>query len=76
MFGLSYKAIISIAIFIILTLSTLVLKLLPDVFQAKDFLVYQVWLVGIWIFIICLPRKVGSILDLKKSKLIPIPVKK
>lgn len=64
MFGLSYKVIISIAVLIILSLSTLVLKLLPDVFQAKDFLVYQVWLVGIWIFIMCLPKKVGAILDM------------
>ena len=64
MFGLSYKVIISIAVFIILSLSTLVLKLLPDIFQAKDFLVYQVWLVGIWIFIMCLPKKVGAILDM------------
>ena len=64
MFGLSYKTVASFAIIFILSISTALLKLLPDIFQPKDFIVYQVWLIGLWIFIMILPRKVGTILDI------------
>tara|TARA_B110000444_G_C18682301_1_gene520327 strand:+ start:295 stop:516 length:222 start_codon:yes stop_codon:yes gene_type:complete len=64
MLGFSYKTVFSFAILFILTISTALLKLLPDIFQPKDFIVYQVWLLGIWIFIMVLPRKVGTILDI------------
>ena len=65
MFGFSYKTVLSAGIAFLLFISTLLLKLLPDLFQAKDFIVYQVWLLGIWIFIMVLPKKVGTILDIK-----------
>ena len=67
MFGISYKVFFSIAIIILLFISTLLLNLLPDIFQAKDFLVYQVWLIGIWVFVMVLPRTVGTILDIHKT---------
>ena len=65
MFGFSYKQVLSAGIGFLLLISTALLKLLPDIFQPKDFIVYQVWLIGIWIFIMVLPRKVGTILDIK-----------
>lgn len=70
MFGFSYKQVLSAGIAFLLLISTALLKLLPDIFQPKDFIVYQVWLLGIWIFIMVLPRKVGTILDIKMDSLI------
>lgn len=58
-----YKTIFSVAIAMALIISTLLLRLLPDIFQPKDFLVYQVWLIGIWIFVMMLPKNIGGILD-------------
>lgn len=64
MFGFSYKTVLSVGIAFLLLISTTLLKLLPDIFDPKDFIVYQVWLIGIWIFIMVLPRKTGTILDI------------
>tara|TARA_B110000008_G_C16924898_1_gene546298 strand:+ start:563 stop:784 length:222 start_codon:yes stop_codon:yes gene_type:complete len=64
MLGFSYKTVLSAGIAFLLLISTALLKLLPDIFDPKDFIVYQVWLLGIWIFIMILPRKTGTILDI------------
>ena len=63
-FIFSYKTPITIMIWTILMLSAVAVYLLPDIIDAKTFLVYQIWILGIWLFIMILPRKVGSILDI------------
>ena len=63
-FLFSYKTPITIMIWTILMLSAVAVYLLPDIIDKKTFLVYQIWILGIWLFIMILPRKVGSILDI------------
>lgn len=60
----SYKTPITIMIWTILMLSAVAVHLLPDIIDAKTFLIYQIWIFGIWLFIMILPRKVGSVLDI------------
>ena len=59
-----YKTVFTIFTAFVLIITTLLLNLLPDIFQAKDFLVYQVWSIGVWIFVVLLPKGSENILDI------------
>jgi len=60
MFGLSARQLSTISIFVFVFATKLLSKLFPTMFPSGEMLTYQVWTVAIWLFVMFLPRNVGS----------------
>jgi hypothetical protein len=60
MFALSARQMTTLFVIIIVAFSKLLTGLFPDLFPENEWLVYQVWTVAIWLFVMFLPRSVGS----------------
>ena len=62
MFALSARQMATLFVIIIVAFSKLLTGLFPDLFPANEWLVYQVWTVAIWLFVMFLPKSVGTAL--------------
>ena len=60
MFGLSPRQLSTLFIFVFLAVTKVLSKLFPDMFPSGEMITYQVWTVAIWLFVMFLPRNVGS----------------
>ena len=60
MFALSARQMATLFVIIVVAFSKLLTALFPDLFPADEWIVYQVWTVAIWLFVMFLPRNVGS----------------
>ena len=60
MFNLSPRQLSTIFIVVFIGFTKLLTSLFPDLFPENEWLVYQVWTVAIWLFVMFLPRNVGS----------------
>jgi hypothetical protein len=60
MFNLSPRQLSTIFIVVFIGFTKLLTALFPDLFPENEWLVYQVWTVAIWLFVMFLPRNVGS----------------
>ena len=60
MFALSARQMATLFVVVVVVFSKLMTGLFPDLFPADEWLVYQVWTVAIWLFVMFLPRNVGS----------------
>ena len=60
MFGLSARQLSTISIFVFVFTTKMLSKLFPDIFPSGEMITYQVWTVAIWLFVMFLPRNVGS----------------
>ena len=60
MFALSARQMATLFVIIIVAFSKLLTGLFPDLFHANEWLVYQVWTVAIWLFVMFLPKSVGT----------------
>lgn len=60
MFNLSPRQLSTIFIVVFIGFTKLLTALFPDLFPENEWMVYQVWTVAIWLFVMFLPRNVGS----------------
>ena len=60
MFALSARQMATLFVIIVVAFSKLLTGLFPDLFPADEWIVYQVWTIAIWLFVMFLPRNVGS----------------
>jgi len=60
MFGLSAKQLSTLSIFVFLFFTRGLSQLFPNMFPSGEMLTYQVWTFAIWLFVMFLPRNVGS----------------
>ena len=60
MFNLTPRQLSTIFIVVFIGFTKLLTSLFPDLFPENEWLVYQVWTVAIWLFVMFLPRNVGS----------------
>lgn len=60
MFALSARQMATLFVIIVVAFSKLMTGLFPDLFPADEWIVYQVWTIAIWLFVMFLPRNIGS----------------
>lgn len=60
MFNLSPRQLSTIFIVVFIGFTKLMTSLFPDLFPENEWIVYQVWTVAIWLFVMFLPKNVGS----------------
>jgi purine-cytosine permease-like protein len=60
MFALGARQMSTLFIIVFIGFTKLMTALFPDLFPENEWLVYQVWTVAIWLFVMFLPRNVGS----------------
>jgi len=60
MFALTPRQLSTLFIIVFLCFTKLMTGLFPDIFPESQWITYQVWTVAIWLFVMFLPRKVGS----------------